>query len=217
MESDENNIPQLQHEEGESDTGGKGKASIKSDSLFPLSDSSKKAQRREAQGKIYELQHEVEKLKMEAEDNSEESDVAENFCRSKFKTVYQECSIKPEHFPGKSFNLWELWVKHYKSVVKANGWSDMQAVEALTACHACLTSWAVEKFKTVPRQYAENVLGEKTPNFDALLVVLEPKMQQYRSKRAVRSEFKPVKQMDNKSLKEYFRTSWEIWHFQKNH
>ena len=89
-----------------------------------------------------------------------------------------------------------------KSVVKANGWSDEQAIEALPAC---LTSWAVEEIETVPRHYVEKVVGEKTPQFDALLEVLEPKMQQYRSKRATRSEFKAVKQMENESLKDYFR------------
>ena len=202
MESDEDNTPQQQQEEGENDTGGKKKCSSKSDSLFPLSDSSRKAQRREARCKMYELQCELEKLKLEAEDDSEESDVAENFCRSKSRTVYQGCPIKPEKFPGNCFNRWEQWVKHYKSVVKANRWSDAQAIEALPAC---LTSWAVEEFETVPRHYVEKVLGEKTPQFDALLEILEPKMQQYRSKRAARSEFKAVKQMENESLKEYFR------------
>ena len=202
MESDEGNTPQQQQEEGDADTGCKKKCSSKSHSLFPLSDSSKKAQRREAQCKLFELQCELEKLKLEAEDDSEESDVAENFCRSKSRTVYQECPIKPEKFPGNCFNRWELWVKHYKSVVKANGWSDEQAIEALPAC---LTSWALEEFETVPRHYVEKVLGEKTPQFDALLEVLEAKMQQYRSKRAARSEFKAVKQMENESLKDYFR------------
>ena len=80
---------------------------------------------------------------MEAEDDSEESDVAENLCRSKPRAIYQECPIKPEKFPGMFFSRWELWVKHSKSVVKANGWSDMRAIEALPAC---LTSWAVEEF-----------------------------------------------------------------------
>ena len=202
MESDEDNTPQQQQEEGDADTGGKKECPLKSNSLFPLSDSSRKTERREAQCRLYELQCELEKLKLEAEDDSEESDVAENSCRSKSRTVYQECPIKPEKFPGNCFNGWELWVKHYKSVVKANRWSDMQAIEALPAC---LTSWAVEEFETVPRHYVEKVLGEKTPRFDALLEVLEPKMQQYRSKRAARSEFKTVKQMENESLKDYFR------------
>ena len=202
MESDEDNTPQQQQKEGDADTGGKKECPRKSNSLFPLSESRKKAQRREAQCKLFELQCELEKLKLEAEDDSEETDVAENFCRSKSRTVYQESPIKPEKFPGNCFNRWELWVKHYKSVVKANGWSDEQAIEALPAC---LTSWAVEEFETVPRHYVEKVLGEKTPQFDTLLTVLEPKMQQYRSKRAARSELKAVKQMQNESLKDYFR------------
>ena len=174
----------------------------KSHSLFPLSDSSKKAQRREAQCKLFELQCELEKLKLEAEYDSEESDVAENIRRRKVRTVYQECPIKPEKFPGTFFSCWEQWVKHYILVVKANGWSDEQAIEALPAC---LTSWAVEEFETVPRHYVEKNLGETTPKFDALLEVLEPEMQQYRSKRAARSEFKAVKQKENESLKDYFR------------
>ena len=202
MESDEGNTPQQQQEEGDADTGGKKKCSSKSHSLFPLSESSKKVQRREAQCKLYELQCELERLKLEAEDDSEESDVAENSCRSKSRAVHQECPIKPEKFPGNCFNRWELWVKHYKSIVKVNRWSDAQAIEALPAC---LTSWALEEFETVPRQYVEKVLGEKTPQLDPLLEVLEPKMQQYRSKRAARSDFKAVKQMENESLKDYFR------------
>ena len=77
-----------------------------------------------------------------------------------------------------------------------------RAIEALPAC---LTSWATEEYETVPRHFVEKVLGEKTPQFDALLAVLEPKMQQYCSNRAALSEFKAVKQMDNESLKVYFR------------
>ena len=101
MDSDEDNTPQQQQEEGDADPSGKKKCSSQSDSLIPLSDSSRKAQRREAQCKLYELQCELEKLKLEAEDDSEESDVAENSCRSKSRAIYQECPIKPEKFPGK--------------------------------------------------------------------------------------------------------------------
>ena len=148
MNSDEGNTPQQQDEEGENDTGGSKKCSSKSQSLFLLSDLSKKAQRREARCMLYELQREMEKLKMETKDGSEESDVSGKFCRSKSRAVYQECPIKPEKFPGSFFNRWELWVKHYKSVVDATGRSVVQAIEALPAC---LTSWAVKEFETVPR------------------------------------------------------------------
>ena len=88
MESDEENTPQQQQEEGDADTGGKKKCSSKSDSLFPLPDSSRKVKRRHAQIKLYELQCELERLKLETEDDSEESDVAENFCRTKSGAIY---------------------------------------------------------------------------------------------------------------------------------
>ena len=44
--------------------------------------------------------------------------------KRKTKAVYEKSPIKPKKFPGKDFNRWELWVKHYKSVAKANGWTD---------------------------------------------------------------------------------------------
>ena len=120
----------------------------------------------------------------------------------KTKAVYEKSPIKPEKFPGKDFNRWELWVKHYKSVAKANGWTDQQAI---AESPACLTSWAVEEFETVPRKYIEKVPGEEAPIFETLLEILKPKMQQYRSHRATHSEFKSIRQKKNDSLKKYFR------------
>ena len=120
----------------------------------------------------------------------------------KAKAVYEKSPIKPEKFSAKDFNRWELWVKHYKSVAKANGWTDQRAIAALPAC---LMSWAVEEFETVPRKYIENVPGEEAPIFENLPEILQPKMLQYRSPRATRSEFKSVRQNENESLKEYFR------------
>ena len=127
-----------------------------SPTLFFLTDSIRKAQRYEAQCKLYEIQCELKKLKREAGNESEESDVCENLYRSKSRAVYQDFPIKPEKLSGKFFSRWELWVKHYKSVVKANGWSIMQPMEAFPAC---LTSWAVEEFETVPRQFVEKGSG----------------------------------------------------------
>ena len=120
----------------------------------------------------------------------------------KMKAVYEKSPIKPEKFPGKDFNRWELWVKHYKSVAKANGWTDQQAIAALPAC---LPSWAVEEFETVPRKHIEKIPGKEAPIFEILLGILKPKMQQYRSPRANRSEFKSVRQKENESVKKYFR------------
>ena len=122
----------------------------------------------------------------------------------KWKTieVYEKSPTKSEKFPGKYFKRWELWVKHEKSVAKANGWTDQQAIAALPACS---TSWAVEELKTIPPKYVEKIPREAAPVLETLLDIPNPRMQQYRSPRATRSQFKLVRQNKNESLKEYFR------------
>ena len=107
-----------------------------------------KERKETAKRKLMGLMLEMEHVKLEAGYDSDESLLCYPVSGGKTKAVYQKLPIKPGKFPGKDFNRWELWVKHYKSVVKANGWKDRQAIAALPAC---LTSWAVEEFKTVPR------------------------------------------------------------------
>ena len=123
---------------------------------------------------MLELKHQWKLLRAEDDSNSDDSTLTEvaGERRKKSKAVYEKSPIKPERFPGKDFNGWELWVKHYKSVAKANGWSDQQAIAALPAC---LTSWAVEEIETVPRKYIEKLPGEPSPTFSKLLEVLKPK------------------------------------------
>ena len=79
------------------------------------------------------------------------------------KAVYEMSPIRPQKFLGKDFNRWELCVKHYKTVAQASGWTDQQAIAALPAG---LTSWVVEEFETVQRNYIEKVPGESAPIFD---------------------------------------------------
>ena len=130
------------------------------------------------QHRTLELKHQWKLLKADDDSNSDDSTLTEvaGERRKKSKAVYEKSTIKPERFPDKDFNRWELWVKHYKSVAKTNGWSDQQAIAALPAC---LTSWVVEEFETVPRKYIEKLPGEPSPTFSNLLEVLKPKMQQY--------------------------------------
>ena len=151
--------------------------------------------------KMKDLQFRLPELDTTNGSDSNESILAEplGVRQRKTKAVHEKSPIKPEKFSRKDFNRWELWVKHYKSVAKANDWTDQQAIAALPAC---LTSWAVEEFETVPRKYIEKVPGEEAPIFETLLEILKPKMQQYRSPRATRSEFKSVRQNENESLKE---------------
>ena len=161
-----------------------------------------KERKETAKRKLMDLMLEMEHVKLEAGYDSDESLSCYPGSSGKTKAVYQKSPIKPEKFPGKDFNRWELWVKHYKSVVKANGWNDRQAIAALPAC---LTSWAVEEFETVPRRFVEKLPGQTAPRLEWLLEELKPKMQQYRSKRATRSEFKAIRQLESENLKEYAR------------
>ena len=63
----------------------------------------------------------------------------------------------------------------------------------------------MEEFEAVPRKYIEKVPGEAAPIFQTLLEILKPKMQQNRSPRATRSEFKSVRQNENESSEKYLR------------
>ena len=69
----------------------------------------------------------------------------------------------------------------------------------------CLTSWAIEELETVPRKYVAKEPGCCASRFAELLEILKPKMQEYRSQKATRSEFKAVKQLENEDLREFSR------------
>ena len=89
-----------------------------------------------------DMQFRLRELGTTGGSDSDESIFAEplGVRQRKTKAVYEKSPIKPEKFPEKDFNRWELWVKHYKSVAMANGWIDRQAIAALPAF---LTSWVV--------------------------------------------------------------------------
>ena len=149
-----------------------------------------------------DLEKEKKRIKLEEDLDSDDSLAPENESRRKQKPLYEKSPFKPEKFPSKDYNRWENWVKYFMAVAKANGWNDSQKIAAMPTC---LTSWAIEKFETVARRYITKEPGCYHPRFDELLEVLKPKMQQYRSQRATRSEFKAVKQWENEDLREYSR------------
>ena len=94
----------------------------------------KKTQKETAKRILMDLILYMEHVKWEAGYDLDESLSCYPVSSGKTEAVYQKSPIKPEKFPGKDFIRWELWVKHYKSVVKANGWNDRQAFAALPAC-----------------------------------------------------------------------------------
>ena len=92
---------------------------------------SRKAKWEEGRRRELELQYELQRIKLETGYDSDEYAIDTVQGQGVKKAVYRSSPIKPEKFPGKDFNRWELWVKHFCSVVKANGWSDKQAIAAL--------------------------------------------------------------------------------------
>ena len=170
-------------------------------SFVGLADAEKEC-KRDAYRRLKEMEKEIKRFKIEADLDSDDSMVLENESKRRQKPLYEKSPIKPEKFPSKDYNRWENWVKHFKAVAKANGWNDSQKIAAIPTC---LTSWAIEEFETVPKRYIEKEPGSYPPRFDELLEILKPKMQQYRSQRATRSEFKAVKQWENEDLRDYSR------------
>ena len=67
------------------------------------------------QRRMLELKNQWKLLRAEDDSNSDDSTLTEvaGERRKKSKAVYEKTPIKPERFPGKDFNRWELWVKHY--------------------------------------------------------------------------------------------------------
>ena len=86
-----------------------------------------------------------------------------------------------------------MLVKHYKFVVKANGWCDMDTNDALLAF---LISWVVEDFEIAAHHNVEKGMVDLNPQFDALLEVHKSTMQQYHNTRNAGSEFKAIKQWE---------------------
>ena len=78
--------PQQQLEEGDIETCGNKKCSSDSDSLFPFFDYSRKAQKRDAQCRLYELPREIQQINAEAEDDSEDSK-AENLSENQLSIL----------------------------------------------------------------------------------------------------------------------------------
>ena len=184
-------------------TGGSKPPTCKSTSFsFIGSAATAKERKQDAYRRVRELEKEMKRIKLEEDLDSDDSLAPENESKRRQKPLYEKFPIKPEKFPRKDYNRWENWVKPFNAVALANGWNDSQKIAAMPTC---LTSWAIEEFETVLRRYITKEPGCYHPRFDELLEVLKPKMQQYRSQKATRSEFKAVKQWEIEDLREFSR------------
>ena len=161
-----------------------------------------KERKQDSYRRVRELEKEMKRIKLEEDLDSDDSLAPENETKRRQKPLYEKFPIKPEKFPSKDYNRWEKWVKHFNAIALANGWNDSKKIAAMPTY---LTSWAIEEFETVPRKYVAKESGCYAPRFAELLEILKPKIQEYRSQKAQRSEFKAVKQWENEDLREFSR------------
>ena len=123
------------------------------DSDYPSRQKSDKATRKlDLQHRMLELKHQWKLLRAEDDSNSDDSTLTEvaGERRKKSKAVHEKSPIKPERFPGKDFNRWELWVKHYKSVARPK---PMGGATSKLSPH-CQRVWLLRLWKSSKRFHA---------------------------------------------------------------
>ena len=116
--------------------------------------------------------------------------------------LYGRGAIRPEKFPSSNYQNWLDWKKHFTWIVEANEWTDQQARSALPTC---LTSWALDEFCSMPRQYRERQLGHPNPSLERMFQFLDPLLTPYRNQRTARAEFKNLYQQEKEGIREFSR------------
>ena len=91
------------------DAGGSKPSNCKSSSLNFFGPSYALKERKQvARQRLRDLAKQMRMLQLEEDLNSENSDCEDMEIKPKRKAVYQLTPIKPEKFPSKDFNRWEL-------------------------------------------------------------------------------------------------------------
>ena len=159
---------------------------------------------REREHRMRELREQIEAMSVQLEtlhalkDESAENSVPQR----KEKPVFSGVPVRQERFPSKGLDRWGVWVKHFKCVAQANGWPDIQSIQAIPAC---LTGWALEAYGTIPAHMTDYVRGYPAPTLEALLTFLTPRMQQYCDEKILRSEFRFLAQLADESIQDFAR------------
>ena len=116
--------------------------------------------KQDAYRQLKEMEKDVKRFKIEEELVSDDSLILEHETRKRQKPLIERTPIQPEKFPSKYYNRWRNWVRHFKAVAKANGWTGSKKSAAKPTC---VISWALEEFDTVPRRYVDKEPGCHPP------------------------------------------------------
>ena len=103
-------------------------------------------------------------------------------------------ALHPERFPSKGYPTWRMWQQHFRSVARADGWSERKSLQVLAAS---LSGWASDEFLSAPTGCQEDL--------DEMLKYLKTRSSPYRNERISRGEIKSLFQGAEETLSEFAR------------
>ena len=111
-------------------------------------------------------------------------------------------AIRPDSFPSQNYPDWSQWKTHFYRVGRANGWTELQGLQAVPVC---LIGYALDEYNTAPRELREQVDGEDAPTLAALFNYLGREMGMMRNDRLGKAEFRKLRQQPEETLREFAR------------
>ena len=111
-------------------------------------------------------------------------------------------AIRPDSFPSQNYPDWSQWKTHFYRVGRANGWTELQGLQAVPVC---LVGYALDEYNAAPRELREQVDGEDAPTLAALFNYLGREMGMMRNDRLGKAEFRKLRQQPEETLREFAR------------
>ena len=111
-------------------------------------------------------------------------------------------AIRPDSFPSQNYPDWSQWKTHFYRVGRANGWTELQGLQAVPVC---LIGYALDEYNAAPRELREQVDGEDAPTLAALFNHMGREMGMMRNDRLGKAEFRKLRQQPEETLREFAR------------
>ena len=111
-------------------------------------------------------------------------------------------AIRTDSFPSQNYPDWSQWKTHFYRVGRANGWTELQGLQAEPVC---LIGYALDEYNAAPRELREQVDGEDAPTLAALFNHLGREMGMMRNDRLGKAEFRKLRQQPEETLREFAR------------
>ena len=100
-------------------------------------------------------------------------------------------AIRPDSFPSQNYPDWAQWKMHFYRVGRANGWTELQGLQAVPVC---LIGYALDEYNAAPRELKEQVEGADAPTLAALFNHLGREMGMMQNDRLGKAEFRKLRQ-----------------------